>query len=60
MFNCKCGKELELLDQDCSRQGWFYFRYYCKLCEKFFVRTITFKAQTDEVESDKLEEDVKI
>ncbi len=59
MPQCKCGNNLEETDQDC-RQTWFLFRYWCSNCNKFYIRTITFKAQTDLVESDKLEEDIKI
>ena len=57
MIDCpKCDSGiLEETNTD-SRQEWCDIYYECNKCEREFIRTITYKTQSELVESDELEE----
>ena len=52
--NCEDGI-LELTNTD-SRQEWCDEYYTCNKCEKEFIRTITYKIQSELIESDEIKE----
>ena len=59
-MNCpECNQDMELITQD-SRQEWFNESYYCNECKKQFLRIVKFKIQSNEIESDILEEDYEV
>ena len=55
-FICKyCDGVLELLNTD-SRQEWFSEIYNCNNCDKKFERKVTFKEQSNLVDTDEIKE----
>lgn len=55
-MNCpNCGAVLIEGTVD-SRQEWNWIYYHCPRCQKSYLRTTTFKTQSQLVENDKLEE----
>jgi transposase-like protein len=51
----ECNYEMEITDED-SRQEWSETVYYCKVCNKTFLRRTEYQTQSSLVESDKLTE----
>jgi hypothetical protein len=59
-MNCpECEVNMECVAHD-HRQEWFSESYYCKECKKQFLRMVQFKIQSDEIQSDVLEEDYEV
>ena len=56
-MNCpECGEELEEVEVD-GRQEWRRTTYYCSECDEEFSRLVTYKIQSQMVESDEWEDD---
>ena len=51
----KCGNFLVGGEID-ARQEWVRYEYWCKFCKETFSRKVTFKIQSEMVESDEWEE----